>query len=80
MNLNQAKKLKYGDQLEHKIYKNADGTRMRFRVSGKVQTWKRDPNRIRVPLKHGLYDNGCADNGTFEKGGFAEHISKFVKV
>ena len=27
----------------------------RWRVNGKVQTWKRDESRIRVPLKSGLY-------------------------
>ena len=27
----------------------------RWRVNGKVQTWKRDSSRIRVPLKSGLY-------------------------
>lgn len=27
----------------------------RWRVNGKVQTWKRDASRVRVPVKHGLY-------------------------
>ena len=29
----------------------------RWRVSGKVQRWKRDPERFRVPIKYGLYNN-----------------------
>lgn len=28
------------------------------RVSGNVQTWKRDATRIRVPVKHGLRESG----------------------
>lgn len=27
----------------------------RWRVNGKVQVWKRSPERVRVPVKHGLY-------------------------
>ena len=34
-------------------------TCQRWRVTGKVQRWKRDPERFRVPLKHGLYDYGA---------------------
>jgi hypothetical protein len=34
------------------------------RVNGDVKTWKRDPNRIQVPIKRGLYEYGyiTADN------------------
>jgi hypothetical protein len=28
----------------------------RWRRNGKVQTWKRDPNRFRLPVKYGLKD------------------------
>ena len=31
----------------------------RWRVSGQVQRWKRDLERFRVPLKHGLYSSGA---------------------
>jgi hypothetical protein len=54
--LDQAKKLKYNQTLYHMINKNADGTPQRWRVNGKVKTWKTKPNRVQVPLKHGLYD------------------------
>ena len=67
--LEQAKKLDYGDQLDHDTLTNADGkTPMRFRVAGAVKTWKRDKTRIRVPLKRGLYETGYLVNGTFEGG------------
>jgi hypothetical protein len=69
--LKQAKNLTYGDELYHVNLKNADGSPMRFRVSGKVKTWKRDETRIRVPLKHGLYDYGYLVNDTIEGGRFS---------
>jgi len=55
LSLSQAKKLKHGTVLYHRVNKNADGTAQRWRVNGKVKTWKRDSKRIQVPVKHGLY-------------------------
>lgn len=52
--LEQAKKLEVGQVLHHAINKNADGTPQRWRVNGKVKTWKRDEKRVRVPVKNGL--------------------------
>lgn len=64
--LKQAKSLKYGDMLHLVNYKNADGTPKRLKVNGKVKTWKRDVNRIKIPVKHGLYNYGEVTNGTYE--------------
>jgi hypothetical protein len=58
-----AKKLSYGDHIYAKHEYNADGTPMRFKVNGAPKTWKKDPSRIRVPLKRGLYEFGYLDNG-----------------
>ena len=69
INLTQAKQLKYGDMIHHTTLKNADKTPMRFTVKGEVDIWKRDVDRIRVPLKHGLYEYGYLVNGTFEGNG-----------
>ena len=44
----QAFKLKPGDILVDEFNK-------RWKVNGLVKTWKRNPERIYVPLKHGLY-------------------------
>jgi hypothetical protein len=52
--LEQAKQLKIGQILHHVLYKNADGTPVRWKVNGKVKTWKTHPERVRVPLKYGL--------------------------
>ena len=53
--LEQAKELKHGDILYHTINKNADGTPQRWKVNGKVKRWKRSPDKIKIPLKYGLY-------------------------
>ena len=55
--IEQAKNLKHGEILHHVKNKNADGTPQRWRVSGKPKTWKRDLNRVKVPIKYGLYRN-----------------------
>lgn len=58
MTLEQAKTLKYGDHVHHITATNADGTPQRFRITGKVKTWKRSPERVQVPVKRGMYQYG----------------------
>jgi len=53
--LEQAKGLKHGDIVHHETNYNADGSCQRWRINGKVKTWKRDTGRIRIPVKNGLY-------------------------
>lgn len=74
--LEQAKALTDGNMLHHVTFKNADNTPARFKVNGGVKRWKREPDRIRVPLKHGLYGYGYLTNGTFEGGGFTFHLDE----
>lgn len=54
--LDQAKSLTNGQTLHHVHLRNADGTPQRWRVNGKTKQWKTSPDRIKVPLKHGLRD------------------------
>lgn len=54
--LEQAKNLTSGTILYHVIYKNYDGSPQRWKVNGQPKTWKRNPEKVQVPLKHGLYD------------------------
>ena len=49
--------LQHGDVLH--IDHPVRSTCQRWRVTGKVQRWKRDLERFQVPLKHGLYDYGA---------------------
>jgi hypothetical protein len=62
--LEQAKNLKHGQILHHTINKNADGSPQRWRVNGKVKTWKKDSGRVRVPLKYGLYGYDYLDENS----------------
>lgn len=57
ISLSQAKALTVGTVLYHARNRNADGSPQRWRVSGKPKTWKRSPQRVEVPVKHGLYMN-----------------------
>jgi len=52
--IDQAKELKYRDIL-------VDSNGRNWRVNGMVKTWKKDSNRIQIPIKHGLYDYGYID-------------------
>lgn len=49
----------------HRTLRNADGTPMRFRVSGQLKTWKRDATRFRLPIKHGLNDHYAIESIEF---------------
>ena len=74
MNIKQAKALRHGDRVhyigEHECIRKVGprgGVAIRIteaRVSGEVQTWKREPERVRVPLKVGYYgyDSITQDN------------------
>ncbi len=44
----------YCSMYYHITLRNRDGSALRARANGKVKTWKRDPNRFQVPVKHGL--------------------------
>lgn len=58
LTLEQAKSLRHGQVLLHSHLTNGNGTPQRWRVNGKVKTWKRSPDRVQVPVKRGLYGYG----------------------
>ena len=41
---------------EHKELKNRDGSPLRARANGRIQTWKTRPGLFKLPCKHGLRD------------------------
>lgn len=55
MTIDDAKKLQKGDVIYAKEMPDAKGKPSRWKVTS-VKTYKRDPNRILIGLKHGLYD------------------------
>jgi hypothetical protein len=60
--LAEAKTLKRGDVLILAPLFPGDKV-TRWRVNGKVKTWKRDPSRVYIPLKRGLYEHGHLHEG-----------------
>ena len=56
--LEQAKNLKVGDIVYHRNVLTKRGEPIKWRVSGQVKTWKKNAFRVKVPVKHGLYDFG----------------------
>jgi len=55
--LAQAKKLKSDQIVYTPGFYNADGTTQRWRVNGMPKTWVKSPEKVKVPIKHGMYDH-----------------------
>lgn len=62
----QAKELKVGQILYVKNLFNADGSFKRYKVNGKVKVWKRSPEKVKIPVKHGLYEYGYVTHENLE--------------
>lgn len=69
MTLDEIKALGYGD---HPSFLANDGTVRRVKINGAVKRWKREPDRVRVSVKYGLYETA-----QFET---AEALTRFVVV
>src|SRR5690242_15035887 len=46
------------EKSSHIWFVSTDGTARQAKVNGAVRIWKRDPNRIEVPIKYGMYEYG----------------------
>lgn len=55
--LAQAKKLKNNQVVYTPGFYNADGTAQRWKVSGMPKTWVKSPEKVQVPIKHGMYEH-----------------------
>lgn len=69
INLVEARHLQVGDIL-HDLQGN------RWKVTGSVKSWKTDPSRIRVPLKHGMYTYGALETHDFDGNGVCSTLTK----
>ena len=65
MTFAEAQTLKTGDTIHHLSLKNADGSPMRARVTS-IHRWRKQPNRIDIHVKHGLYDFAIFDETTID--------------
>jgi hypothetical protein len=61
MTIHDAVHAQVGDIMLHTKHTNADGSPVRFKVTGKVKLWKRTPEKFRLPVKHGIYVHGYID-------------------
>lgn len=69
MTLDEIKALSYNDHPNVILNDGRIGT---VKVNGEVKRWKRDPDRVEVPVKYGLYE--CARFDT------AEALRRFVVI
>jgi hypothetical protein len=58
LTLEQAKSLRIGTILYHRVEKNSDGSPQRWKVNGGAKTWIHDSTRVKIPVRHGLYNYG----------------------
>lgn len=50
--------IEYCGKMSHIDFIANDGTARKCKINGAIRTWKRDPNRVEVPIKYGLYEYG----------------------
>lgn len=72
VSLNQAKKLRLGKILYSNVFRNADGTPQRWKVNGKVKTWKTMPGKVKVPIKYGMYDHDYLNENNLDSFSITE--------
>lgn len=51
----------------HIWVRSLSGDARQVKVNGKVRTWKRDLNRIEVPIKYGLYEYATLDASDLDR-------------
>ena len=74
--LEQAKQLTYGDYIYSNRFTYKDNTTpKRWRINGQIKLWKRDPNRIQIPVKYGLYDHAYLCFGTISNKVYMNSIT-----
>jgi hypothetical protein len=62
MTLEEAKLLLPGDSI---WFLANDGSARRLKVNGAVRRWKRQPDKIEVPVKYGMYEYALLHNHDF---------------
>ena len=53
-----AEMVSWCDSHSHIWFAAMQGDARECKINGKVRTWKRDKNRVEVPVKYGLYEYG----------------------
>lgn len=47
-------RLENQSEIVMRFKRDSRGNPIKWRITGKIKRWKRDPNRFYVPIKHGL--------------------------
>ena len=55
-------------QPSHLWFVSIRGDARQCKVNGAIRTWKRDPNRVEVPMKYGFYEYGTFTTADIEAG------------
>lgn len=67
MRFNEVLNLRNGEYVYIIGYYYANGEAAHVRINGQVKTWKREPNRIKIPFKYGIYDHGYITEDNLNK-------------
>jgi hypothetical protein len=62
--LDEAKGLHYGDHCQVLLNNGRAGT---VKINGRVKRWKRDTDRIEIPVKYGLYECVTLTNSDYTR-------------
>lgn len=57
----------HGQIFYHVNARNADGSAVRVRVTGRCKTWKTRPLEFRLPVKYGLYQSLAITHENFHE-------------
>lgn len=60
----------------HCKFKNFAGKLITLKINGKPKRWKRQPNRIKIPVKYGLYEFGYLTEHDIPNVTFDSQLSK----
>jgi hypothetical protein len=55
MTLDEVKSLN-ASPVTHIWFRSVQGDARRAKLNGRVRTWKRDANRVEIPVKYGMYE------------------------
>lgn len=64
---NIAEMISHCDSHSHIWFLSNQGEARLAKINGKVRTWKRDPNRVEVPIKYGMYEYGTFEARDIER-------------
>ena len=65
-------------RFEHVSLKNADGTAIRCRQTGRLKTWKRDRDRFKLPVKYGMNNSFYINNNNCKEWTLVYYTEQYI--